>query len=57
MCDSSSCRIDEFLSSDQNRCATKLIAAYEEGDADEIKRVGQSSTISHLDHVVILPYH
>lgn len=46
-------QIDEFLNSDQNRCATKLIAAYEEGDADEIKRVGQSSTISHLDHVIV----
>lgn len=53
----SSSRIDAFLSSDQNRCASKLLSAYEEGDEEEIKRVGQSSTISHLDHVVILPGH
>jgi hypothetical protein len=32
----------------------KLLAAYEEGDAEEIKRAAQSSTINHLDHVVCL---
>lgn len=46
-------QIDVFLRSDQNRCATKLISAYNEGDVEEIKRVAQSSTISNLDHVII----
>ncbi|CAM8927153.1 unnamed protein product [Rhodiola kirilowii] len=46
-------QIDVFLGSDQGRCAFKLISAYREGDAEEIKRVAQSSIISHLDHVII----
>ncbi|KAI4297274.1 hypothetical protein L6164_037168 [Bauhinia variegata] len=46
-------QIDAFLRSDQNRCASKLLAAYTEGDIEEIKRIGQSSTISHLDHAII----
>lgn len=46
-------QIDAFLRSDQSRCATKLISAYTEGDVEEINRVAQSSTISHLDHVII----
>ncbi|XP_016189229.1 gamma-soluble NSF attachment protein [Arachis ipaensis] len=46
-------QVDAFLSSDQNRCASKLLAAYTDGDVEEIKRVAQSSTISHLDHVII----
>ncbi|KAF7018431.1 unnamed protein product [Triticum aestivum] len=45
--------VQGFLSSDQNRCAMKLLSAYEEGDAEEIKRAAQSSAINHLDHVVI----
>uniref|UniRef100_A0A0D9W9J4 Gamma-soluble NSF attachment protein n=1 Tax=Leersia perrieri TaxID=77586 RepID=A0A0D9W9J4_9ORYZ len=45
--------VQAFLSSDQNRCAMKLLSAYEEGDAEEIKRAAQSSAINHLDHVVI----
>lgn len=45
-------RIDAFVSSDQNRCASKLLAAYTDGDIEEIKRIAQSSTISNLDHVV-----
>ncbi|RLM65257.1 gamma-soluble NSF attachment protein [Panicum miliaceum] len=45
--------VQAFLNSDQNRCATKLLSAYEEGDAEEIKRIGQSSAFNHLDHVVI----
>lgn len=32
----------------------KLLSAYEEGDAEEIKRAAQSSAINHLDHVVCL---
>ena len=48
------CRVQAFLNSDQNRCATKLLSAYEEGDAEEIKRIGQSSAFNHLDHVVIV---
>ncbi|XP_010941574.1 gamma-soluble NSF attachment protein [Elaeis guineensis] len=46
-------QIEAFLNSDQNRCASKLFSAYEEGDAEEIKRVAKSSTISNLDHVII----
>ncbi|KAJ4702792.1 gamma-soluble NSF attachment protein [Melia azedarach] len=46
-------QIDAFLRSDQNRCASKLLSAYTEGDVEEIKRVAQSSTISNLDHMII----
>ncbi|OVA14997.1 NSF attachment protein [Macleaya cordata] len=46
-------QIDAFLSSDQSRCASKLLSAYAEGDVEEIKRVVQSSTISNLDHMII----
>ncbi|XP_061347102.1 gamma-soluble NSF attachment protein [Gastrolobium bilobum] len=46
-------QIDAFVSSDQNRCASKLLAAYTDGDIEEIKRIAQSGTISHLDHVII----
>ncbi|XP_024022820.1 gamma-soluble NSF attachment protein [Morus notabilis] len=46
-------QIDAFLSSDQYRCASKLLSAYSEGDVEEIKRVAQSSTISHLDNAII----
>ncbi|XP_020103669.1 gamma-soluble NSF attachment protein [Ananas comosus] len=46
-------QIEAFLNSDQNGCAMKLLSAYEEGDAEEIKRVAHSSAISHLDHVII----
>ncbi|KAL6652019.1 hypothetical protein ACP70R_010944 [Stipagrostis hirtigluma subsp. patula] len=45
--------VQAFLNSDQNRCAMKLLSAYEEGDAEEIKRIAQSSAFNHLDHVVI----
>ncbi|GJN01741.1 hypothetical protein PR202_ga19031 [Eleusine coracana subsp. coracana] len=45
--------VQAFLNSDQNRCATKLLSAYEEGDTEEVKRIGQSSAFNHLDHVVI----
>ncbi|XP_052732270.1 gamma-soluble NSF attachment protein isoform X2 [Vigna angularis] len=45
-------QVDAFLRSDQNRCASKLLAAYTDGDVEEIKRIAQSSGISHLDHVV-----
>ncbi|XP_020400898.1 gamma-soluble NSF attachment protein [Zea mays] len=43
--------VQAFLNSDQNRCATKLLSAYEEGDAEEIKHIAQSSAFNHLDHV------
>ncbi|CBI39002.3 hypothetical protein VitviT2T_015691 [Vitis vinifera] len=46
-------QIDAFLSSDQGRCASKLLSAYADGDIEEIKRVAQSSTISNLDHMII----
>uniref|UniRef100_A0A7N0V8M1 Gamma-soluble NSF attachment protein n=1 Tax=Kalanchoe fedtschenkoi TaxID=63787 RepID=A0A7N0V8M1_KALFE len=52
-CFNDCCQIDVFLGSDQGRCASKLISAYREGDGEEIKRVAQSSTVSHLDHVII----
>ncbi|KAG0478024.1 hypothetical protein HPP92_012743 [Vanilla planifolia] len=42
-----------FLNSDQYRCASKLLSAYREGDAEEIKRAAQSNAISHLDHAII----
>lgn len=45
-------RIDAFVKSDQNRCASKLLAAYRDGDIEEIKKIAQSSTVSHLDNVV-----
>ncbi|KNA25586.1 hypothetical protein SOVF_005370 [Spinacia oleracea] len=44
---------DAFMGSDQFRSASKLLSAYREGDTEEIKRVGQSSIISNLDHVII----
>ncbi|CAL5347578.1 unnamed protein product [Camellia sinensis] len=46
-------KIDAFLSSDQNRCASKLLSAYSDDDVEEIKRVAQSSTIKNLDHMII----
>ncbi|CAL0304871.1 unnamed protein product [Lupinus luteus] len=46
-------QIDAFVKSDQNRCASKLLAAYTDGDIEEIKRIGQSSAIANLDHVII----
>ncbi|CAN6454778.1 unnamed protein product [Victoria cruziana] len=46
-------QIDAFISSDQNRCAEKLLSAYAEADQEEIKRITLSSTISNLDHVII----
>jgi tetratricopeptide (TPR) repeat protein len=52
-CHNDCCQVDSFLSSDQNRAATKLLSAYTEGDVDEIKRIAQSSTISNLDHAII----
>jgi hypothetical protein len=30
------------------------LSAYEDGDAEEIKRIAQSSAFNHLDHVVII---
>lgn len=47
------CRIDAFLKSDQNRTASRLLTAYNEGDIEEIKKVACSSTVSNLDHAVI----
>ncbi|KAG6755579.1 hypothetical protein POTOM_041412 [Populus tomentosa] len=46
-------QVDAFLRSDQNRCASKLLSAYTEGDIEEIKHLAQSNTVSNLDHVVI----
>lgn len=47
------CRIDAFLKSDQNRTASRLLTAYNEGDIEEIKKVACSSTVNNLDHAVI----
>ncbi|RYR73760.1 hypothetical protein Ahy_A02g008262 [Arachis hypogaea] len=46
-------KIDAFCKSDQNRCASNLLAAYSDGDIEEIKRIAQSSSISNLDHSMI----
>lgn len=46
-------QIDAFLNSDQNLCASKFLSAYSEGDVDEIKRIAQSSTVTHLDHMIV----
>lgn len=45
--------MDAFLGSDHGRCASKLLSAYTEGDIEEIKRLAQSSAVSHLDHMVM----
>ncbi|ERM99261.1 gamma-soluble NSF attachment protein [Amborella trichopoda] len=52
-CHNDCSQIEAFVGSDQNRCAVRLLAAYKEGDVEEIKRIGQSSTISQLDHMII----
>lgn len=45
--------MDVFYKSDQGGCAMKLLAAYREGNSDEIKHVVNSShIIPHLDHMV-----
>ncbi|KAJ7549130.1 hypothetical protein O6H91_07G041500 [Diphasiastrum complanatum] len=47
-------QIDVFLQSEQNACAEKLLQAYREADPEEIKYVvSKSSTIQHLDHMII----
>ncbi|KAJ6849353.1 gamma-soluble NSF attachment protein [Iris pallida] len=46
-------QIAGFLNSDHSICASKLLCAYKKGDAEEIKRIAQYSTISNLDHVII----
>ncbi|MED6119321.1 hypothetical protein PIB30_010833 [Stylosanthes scabra] len=46
-------QVDAFLKSDQNRCASNLLAAYSDGDIEEIKRIAQSSIVSNLDHPII----
>ncbi|KAL1367771.1 hypothetical protein AAHE18_02G074100 [Arachis hypogaea] len=52
MCYNDCSQIDAFCKSDQNRCASNLLAAYSDGDIEEIKRIAQSSSISNLDHSV-----
>ncbi|EPS66290.1 hypothetical protein M569_08488, partial [Genlisea aurea] len=52
-CYNDCCQVDAFLNSDQNRAAARLLSAYSDGDAEEIKRAAQSSTISNLDHMII----
>ncbi|XP_058727541.1 gamma-soluble NSF attachment protein-like [Vicia villosa] len=46
-------QIEAFLKSDHNRCASKFLAAYTDGDVDEIKKIAQSSGVNHLDHAII----
>ncbi|KAE9608218.1 hypothetical protein Lal_00003509 [Lupinus albus] len=46
-------QIDAFVKSDQNRCASKLLAAYTDGDIEEIKHVTHSSAIANLENVII----
>ncbi|KAK1308393.1 Gamma-soluble NSF attachment protein [Acorus calamus] len=52
-CHNDCSQIDAYVSSDQYRCASKLLSAYAEADIEEIKHVAQSSTIKNLDHVII----
>ncbi|XLR19016.1 hypothetical protein S83_046928, partial [Arachis hypogaea] len=52
MCYNDCSQIDAFCKSDQNRCASNLLAAYSDGDIEKIKRIAQSSSISNLDHSV-----
>ncbi|GER40975.1 gamma-soluble NSF attachment protein [Striga asiatica] len=52
-CHNDCCQVEGFFNSEQNRAATKLLSAYTDGDAEEIKRAAQSSIISNLDHVII----
>ncbi|GAA0156291.1 membrane traffic protein [Lithospermum erythrorhizon] len=52
-CHNDCCQIEAFVSSDQNRCANKLLSAYREGDVEEIKLVAKSSIISNLDNMII----
>jgi hypothetical protein len=48
------CRVDAFFRSDQGETAEKLLSAYGEGSADEIKHVVASSyIIPHLDHMIV----
>nr|GMC47369.1 gamma-soluble NSF attachment protein [Ipomoea batatas] len=49
-CYNDCCQVETFLNSDQSRCASKFLSAYREGDEEEIKRVGQSSIVTNLDH-------
>ncbi|KAF4391015.1 hypothetical protein F8388_024847 [Cannabis sativa] len=46
-------QIDAFLGSDQGRFSSRLLSAYREGDIEEIKRLAQSSSVSHLDNMII----
>ncbi|XP_062096635.1 gamma-soluble NSF attachment protein [Humulus lupulus] len=46
-------QIDAFLGSDQGRFSSKLLSAYREGDIEEIKRLAQSTSVSHLDNMII----
>ncbi|KAK1283813.1 Gamma-soluble NSF attachment protein [Acorus calamus] len=52
-CHNDCSQIDAYVSSDQCRCASKLLSAYSEADIEEVKHVVQSSTIKNLDHVII----
>ncbi|KAL5716216.1 hypothetical protein ACHQM5_017938 [Ranunculus cassubicifolius] len=46
-------QVGEFVNSDQNRVASKLLSAYSDADVDEIKRLASSATVNNLDHVII----
>nr|GME03095.1 gamma-soluble NSF attachment protein [Ipomoea batatas] len=52
-CYNDCCQVETFLNSDQSRCASKFHSAYREGDEEEIKRVGQSSIVTNLDHTIV----
>nr|GLL30068.1 gamma-soluble NSF attachment protein isoform X1 [Ipomoea trifida]GMD04167.1 gamma-soluble NSF attachment protein [Ipomoea batatas]GMD06269.1 gamma-soluble NSF attachment protein [Ipomoea batatas]GMD07996.1 gamma-soluble NSF attachment protein [Ipomoea batatas]GMD09564.1 gamma-soluble NSF attachment protein [Ipomoea batatas] len=52
-CYNDCCQVETFLNSDQSRCASKFLSAYREGDEEEIKRVGQSSIVTNLDHTIV----
>ena len=41
------------MRSDQCRFAGKLLSAYTDGNVEEIKKLAQSGTVNHLDHMII----
>ncbi|CAH9130847.1 unnamed protein product [Cuscuta epithymum] len=52
-CFNDCCQIEAFSNSDQGQRASELLSAYIEGDEEKIKRIGQSSIVSHLDNSII----
>ncbi|CAL5416625.1 unnamed protein product [Camellia sinensis] len=57
-CYNDCCQIDAFLSSDQNRCASKLLSAYSDDDVEEIKwgPLSPSSLVSNPPRRPLISY-